>query len=193
MKRALTGLLLSVSASLPLSGAGLLAALPLVTLAVSSSASANGIADVTLSADAADIVLTVSSNGALHAPTVRTYPGAVRIRMYDARDTPLLRLVGDGGAVRSVDVGSGSDQSAALVMMLGDRTRVAPTDVRVERDAQKVVFKIARGLLPALREGSPMPVTAKPVVLPAKPAAAPAPVAFAAPAPVAAAAVAPAA
>jgi flagellar biogenesis protein FliO len=154
--------------------------------------SARAVEDVTLSADPADIVLTVSSDEALRAPTVRTYPGSVRIRFYDAHETPVLRLVGDGGAVRSVDVGNGSDNSAALVLMLGDRTRLAPTDVRVERDAGKVVFKIARGLLPALREGSPMPVSAKPLAAPrpAGPAqviataAAPQPVAAPAPAPV---------
>ncbi|MDB4989010.1 MAG: hypothetical protein JWN04_4188 [Myxococcaceae bacterium] len=165
-----------------------LAALALVlSTAVPSVAAARAVEDVTLSADPADIVLTVSSSEALHAPTVRTYPGAVRIRFYDARETPVLRLVGDGGAVRSVDVGSGSDQSAALFVLLGDKTRLAPTDIRVERDSQKVVFKIARGLLPAVREGSPMPMSAKPMVQPAKPVAPPAqaPVAAIVPPPVA--------
>ena len=163
MKRALASLTL----------AGALAA----TLLVPSIASARAVEDVTLSADLADIVLTVASDEALHAPTVRTYPGVVRIRFYDAHETPALRLVGDGGAVRSVDVGSGSDLSAAVVLMLGDRTRLAPADVRVERDEHKVVIKIARGLLPAVREGSPMQ-TAKQVlpkpVAPVAPAAKPA-------------------
>ena len=187
------------------------------TLLLPAHVTARAVEDVTLSADPADIVLTVASDEALHAPTVRTYPGLVRIRFYDAHETPLLRLVGDGGAVRSVDVGNGSDQSAALVLILGDKTRLAPTDVRVERDAHKVVFKIARGLLPAVREGSPMqtarqvlaprppPVsarTAAPVaapvlpvaVAPVPPAPAPEPVALApvAPAPVAAPQAAPA-
>ena len=176
-----------------------------VTLLVPSLASARAVEDVTLSADPADIVLTVASDAALHAPTIRTYPGVVRIRFYDAHETPALRLVGDGGAVRSVDVGSGSDLSAALVLMLGDRTRLAPADVRVERDEHKVVIKIARGLLPAVREGSPMqtakqvlpkpvaPVAAVVKAPVAKPAAPPAPqVASAVPTPPAAVAATPA-
>lgn len=143
-----------------------------VTLLVPSLASARAVEDVTLSADPADIVLTVASDAALHAPTIRTYPGVVRIRFYDAHETPALRLVGDGGAVRSVDVGSGSDLSAALVLMLGDRTRLAPADVRVERDEHKVVIKIARGLLPAVREGSPMQTAKQVLPKPVAPVAA---------------------
>jgi len=144
------------------------------------SVEAKAVEDVLITADAQDIVLTVVADEALHAPTVRTYSGSVRIRFYDAKDTPLLRLVGDGGAVRSVDVSEGSDKSAAVVVMLGDRTRLSPTDVRVERAGAKTVFRIARGLLPALREGSPMPIAqlvlAKPVSKPVAPPVVVAPV-----------------
>jgi len=153
--------------ALPLLAAAALALAP-------ARAEAKAVEDVLITSDAQDIVLTVVADEALHAPTVRTYSGSVRIRFYDAKDTPLLRLVGDGSAVRSVDVSEGSDKSAAVVVVLGDRTRLAPTDVRVERGGAKTVFRIARGLLPALREGSPMPsaqpAAAKPIN---KPVAAP--------------------
>jgi flagellar biogenesis protein FliO len=147
-------------------------------------AQAKAVEDVMLAADAQDLVLTVIADEPLRAPTIRTYAGSVRIRFYDAKDTPLLRLTGDGGAVRSVDVSEGSDKSAAVVMVLGDRTRLAPTDVRVERAGEKTVFRISRGLLPALREGSPMPtaqaVAPKPVARPAaQPTPSAAPVAIA--------------
>lgn len=158
-----------------------LVALALLSSAVTTPevAQAKAVEDVNITADAQDIVLTVVADEALRAPTIRTYAGSVRIRFYDAKDTPLLRLVGDGGAVRSVDVSEGSDKSAAVVLVLGDRTRLAPSDVRVERAGEKTVFRIARGLLPVLREGSPMnvaqAVAPKPAAKPvAAPAAAPA-------------------
>lgn len=170
----------------------LAAALLLAPALLPEHALAKAVEDVAITADAQDIVLTVVADEALHAPTVRTYSGSVRIRFYDAKDTPLLRLVGDGGAVRSVDVSEGSDKSAAVVLVLGDKTRLAPLDVRVERDGAKTVFRIARGLLPALREGSPMPVAQAVAPKPVAQAAAPKPVIkpIAVPAPVAVAPVA---
>jgi flagellar biogenesis protein FliO len=169
----------SRSYALPLLAAAALALSP-------ARAEAKAVEDVLITSDPQDIVLTVLADAALHEPTVRTYSGSIRIRFYDAKDTPLLRLVGDGGAVRSVDVSEGSDKSAAVVVVLGDRTRLAPSDVRVEREGAKTVFRIARGLLPTLHEGSPMPsvppVAAKPV---RKPVAAPVVAAPVAAAPVA--------
>ncbi|HEX5656576.1 MAG TPA: flagellar biosynthetic protein FliO [Polyangiales bacterium] len=159
-------------------------------------ASAKAIEDVLLGSDAQDIMITILADSTLNAPTVRTYAGSLRVRLYDTKETPLLKITGDGGAVRSVDVANGSDQTAAIVVNFTDRTRLNPTDVRIEREGGKVVLRIARGLLPALRENAPTaakpvpaPVAAAPKAEPkpaeAKPAPAPAPAPALVPAPVA--------
>jgi flagellar biogenesis protein FliO len=139
----------------------------LLSLAAPAPAFAKAIEDVLLGSDPQDIMITVLADQPLNPPTVRTYAGSLRIRLYDAKDTPLLKLTGDGGAVRSVDVANGSDQSAAVVVTFTDRTRLATSDVRVEQDGAKVVLRIARGLLPALRENAPAasPVGPKPAAV----------------------------
>jgi len=160
----------------------LLAALVLACTLAPRLALAKAIEDVTIGADASDIVINVISDEPLNAPAVRTYPGAVRLRFYDAKDPTQLKLPGDGGALRSVEVGQGSDHSAALTLLLGDKTRLSSTDVRIEMRGATISLRIARGLLPALREpeksadkpadkpaGPPAPAPA------AQPAAAPAP------------------
>jgi hypothetical protein len=147
--------------------------------------SAKAIEDVLLGSDAQDIMITILADSPLNAPTVRTYAGSLRVRLYDTKETPLLKITGDGGAVRSLDVANGSDQTAAIVVNFTDRTRLNPTDVRIEREGAKVVLRIARGLLPALREGASS--AAKPAPVPA-PVAPPVTVREPAPAPTAAAA-----
>ncbi|MET0283828.1 MAG: flagellar biosynthetic protein FliO [Polyangiales bacterium] len=146
--------------------------------------SAKAIEDVLLGSDAQDIIITVLADSTLNAPTIRTYSGSLRVRLYDTKDTPLMKLTGDGGAVKSVDVANGSDQTAAIVVNFTDRTRLNPTDVRVEREGGKVVLRIARGLLPALHENAPAPL-AKPVTPPAAAPVAAKPVEAPKPAPVA--------
>ncbi|HEY6877732.1 MAG TPA: flagellar biosynthetic protein FliO [Polyangiales bacterium] len=148
-------------------------------------AAAKAIEDVLLGADAQDVMITILADQPLNPPTVRAYSGSLRIRLYDTKDTPLLKLTGDGGAVKSVDVANGSDQTAAIVVNFTDRTRLNANDVRVEREGGKIVLRIARGLLPALRENAPAatPVAAKP----AAPVAAPTPAVVAPPAPLPAA------
>jgi flagellar biogenesis protein FliO len=113
-------------------------------------AQAKEIEDVTFGADAADVIVTVLSDQGLNAPSVRTYAGLVRVRFYDADDVAALRFDGDGGAVRVVELGRGSDKSAALNIALGDKTKLALSDVRIERLDTKTVIRIARGLLPAM-------------------------------------------
>lgn len=155
-----------------------IAALALAVSALMPSAAfAKAIEDVLLGSDAQDIMITVLADQPLNAPTVRTYAGSLRIRMYDAKDTPLLKLTGDGGAVKSVDVANGSDQSAAVVVNFTDKTRLNASDVRVEREGGKVIFRIARGLLPALREN--VPAASKPAVVAPAPTPVAAPVAAA--------------
>ncbi len=132
--------------------------------------SAKAIEDVLLGSDAQDITITILADSPLNPPTVRTYAGSLRIRLYDTKDTPLLKITGDGGAVKSVDVANGSDQTAAVVVNFTDRTRLNPADVRIEREGAKVTLRVARGLLPAVHENAPAPI-ARPVSLPvAKPA-----------------------
>lgn len=113
---------------------------------------AKEVADVRFAADAADVVLTVKADEALRAPTIRTYAGSVRVRFYDAEQSKLVTVEGDGSAVRSVDLGRGSDKTAAVNVKLGDRTKLAVSDVRVEVDGEITTLRIARGLLPAVRE-----------------------------------------
>lgn len=136
---------------------------------------AKAVEDVRLDTDANDVVVTVVADEALAVPAVRTAPGSVRVRFYDAKDTRILRLSGDGGAVRAVDLTRGSDQTAALTINFGDRTKLAPADVRVESEGDTVTLRIARGLLPAVRQlpGAPL--------VPAQAKSAPAPVAAKAP------------
>ena len=133
-------------------------------------AQAKAVEDVRLDTDGSDVVVTVVADEALATPNVRTSPGSVRVRFYDANQTKSLRVNGDGGAVRHVDLGRGSDQTAALVISFGDRTKLAPADVRVERDGDTTTLRIARGLLPAVRGALPPPAAAKPAA--AAPAAA---------------------
>jgi hypothetical protein len=132
---------------------------------------AKAVEDVRFSADADDVVVTVLADQALHAPTVRTYPGMVRVRFYDADQWPFLTVAGDGGAVRSLELGPGSDQTAALTLFLGDKTRLGASDVRVEHTGGVTVLKIARGLLPAVgvaRPPQPLAHKAKPVAPPVR-------------------------
>jgi len=114
---------------------------------------AKAVEDVRLDTDGADVVVTVVADEPLHAPSVRTSAGSVRVRFYDATETKLVRLPGDGGAVRSVELARGSDRTAALTLMFGDRTKLAISDVRVETDGDTTTLRIARGLLPAVRDG----------------------------------------
>lgn len=153
---------------------------------------AKAVEDVTYAADPSDVIITVFADETLNTPSVRTYSGLVRVRFYDAEDPELVRFEGDGGAIKVIELSRGSDKSAALNIALGDKTKLASSDVRVERDGEKTVIRIARGLLPALGKGVPMvaavaPAPAKPQA-PAKPAAVQpslpaAPVAQSAPAP----------
>lgn len=113
---------------------------------------AKEVADVRFAADAADVVLTVKADEALRAPSVRTYAGSVRVRFYDADQSKLVTVEGDGSAVRSVELGRGSDKTAAVTVKLGDRTKLSVSDVRVEVDGDTTTLRIARGLLPAVRE-----------------------------------------
>ncbi len=181
MRRVLAGLVLVLSSLMP-------------ALAL-----AKGIEEVSFSADGNDVVITVRSDEALQAPTIRTMAGSVRVRFYDAKNAPTMHVAGDGGAVRAVDLTRGSDQSAAMMIVFSDHTHIAPADVRVERAADKTVLKIARGLLPALNDDALTSAAAKahavasasaatPAAAPAATPAAKPPVSAAAPAPVAKAA-----
>jgi flagellar biogenesis protein FliO len=146
---------------------------------------AKAVEDVRLDTDASDVIVTVVADETLAVPVVRTAPGSVRVRFYDAKDTRILRLNGDGSAVRAVDLTRGSDQTAALTINFGDRTKLAPADVRVESEGDTITLRIARGLLPAVRQvpGAPaVPAQAKTAPAPSpvaakEPAAAPAPAA----------------
>jgi flagellar biogenesis protein FliO len=115
---------------------------------------AKAIEDLQIAADPADLVVTVLSDVPLRTPTIRTYAGLVRVRFYDVLQPASMRVDGDGGALRAAELGRGSDQTAALTLVLGDQTKIEPADVRVEIAGSTITMRLARGLLPAIREGA---------------------------------------
>lgn len=131
---------------------------------------AKSIEELQIAADPSDLVVTVRSDVALRTPTIRTYAGMVRVRFYDVMLPESMHLDGDGGALRAAELGRGSDQSAALTLVLGDQTKLAPADVRVEIAGASTTLRLARGLLPAIREellpaqpARPQPARAQPI------------------------------
>lgn len=134
-------------------------------------AQAKSVEEVRIAADAADMVITVLSDVPLRTPTIRTYAGLVRVRFYDVMQPQSVRVAGDGGALRAAELGRGSDQTAALTLVLGDQTKLAPADVRVEIAGTTTTLRLARGLLPPIREGAIATQPARPEPPPAQPIA----------------------
>jgi hypothetical protein len=138
-------------------------------------AEAKAIEDMRLAADANDIVITVLTEGTLNTPTVRTGPGVVRVRLSDVVGSMPKKLEGDGSALRSLELIPWGDGTAAIAIMLGDQTRLLPTDLRVQTNSDHMTLRIARGLLPPLSDDPNVRVVAKkppkpPDAKPAEPA-----------------------
>jgi flagellar biogenesis protein FliO len=166
---------------------------------------AQGIEGLTMTSDPEDIVFTVRADESLHTPSVQTYEGSVRVRFREMDTPEVIQVRGDGAAIKLADVRGGSHDSSVLRLDLGDATKLAVEDVRVEKRGHSVVVRIARDLLPPMAEprthdgkaaaaaaAAPVATPAAPVAkaapAPAKaevPAAAAAPVKPAAPAPLA--------
>jgi len=148
----------------------------MLLLSFAGSASAQSIESVTMTSDPADIVFTLRADKPLPTPVVRTYEGSVRLR-FAASDAPeSIQSKGDGKAIKDVDVRSGSHGTAVMKLELGDNTRLTEADVRVENRKHIAVVRIARDLLPPMREAQP-PVAEKPAAAVAAPVVAAASVA----------------
>lgn len=136
-------------------------------LSLAGSASAQSIESVTMTSDSQDIVFTLRADKPLAAPAVRTYEGAVRLRFPESDVASSIQEKGDGAAIKELDVRSGSHGTAVMKLELGDNTKLSDADVRVESRKHIAVVRIARDLLPPMREAR-----AQPLAQPAAPAAA---------------------
>lgn len=138
-------------------------------------ASAQSIEGVTMTSDPNDVVFTLRADKALGTPTVKAYEGSIRVRFPESSAPNSITNPGDGAAVKLIDVRSGSHSSAVMRLEFGDNTKLRDDDVRIENRKTSVVVRIARDLLPPLRE----PKQAEPAKKLETPAPAAAPVAAA--------------
>jgi flagellar biogenesis protein FliO len=151
-------------------------------LGYASMVEAQGIEGLTMTSDPEDIVFTVRADEPLHTPSVQTYEGSVRVRFREMDTPQAIQVRGDGAAIKLADVRGGSHDSSVLRLDLGDATKLAIEDVRVEKRGHSVVVRIARDLLPPTAEprtqdgkaAAPVAVAAAPVAAPAAPVAKPA-------------------
>jgi flagellar biogenesis protein FliO len=145
-------------------------------------AQAQAIESVTMTSDPSDVVFTVRADKALNTPSVRTYEGQVRVRFPDTSAPQAIQVKGDGAAIKLVDVRGGSHDSAMMRLDLGEASKLSAEDVRIENRKHIMVVRIARDVLPPLREyveepakkALPAPAEA-PKALPSAPLALPAP------------------
>lgn len=107
--------------------------------------------DVTLTSDASDVVITVRGDENLTAPSVNSYEGQLRVRFPAARVQHTVQVPGDGGAIANVELRAGSHETAVIQLSLGDDTKLAVSDLRLELKKNTVVMKIARDLLPPMK------------------------------------------
>ncbi|HEX6246210.1 MAG TPA: flagellar biosynthetic protein FliO [Polyangiales bacterium] len=142
-----------------------------------SAVEAQSIEAVTMTSDPNDVVFTLRADKPLSTPSVRAYEGSVRVRFPDSSAPASITQPGDGAAIKLIDVRSGSHGSSVMRLEFGDSTKLSGEDVRIENRKTSVVVRIARDLLPPLREPkaaepkkAEAPVAAAPVA--AKPAAA---------------------
>jgi flagellar biogenesis protein FliO len=150
--------------------------------ALATGAEAQSIESVTMTSDPSDVVFTVRADKALSMPSVRSYEGQVRVRFPDTSAPQAIQVKGDGAAIKLVDVRGGSHDSAMMRLDLGEATKLAAEDVRIENRKHIMVVRIARDVLPPLREyveepakkALPAPAEA-PKALPSAPLALPAP------------------
>lgn len=124
-------------------------------LSIAGSASAQSVESVTMTSDSEDIVFTLRADKPLATPVVRTYEGAVRLRFPDSSAPESIQNKGDGKAIKEVDVRSGSHGTTVMKLELGDNTKLTEADVRVENRKHIAVVRIARDLLPPMREAQP--------------------------------------
>jgi flagellar biogenesis protein FliO len=150
-------------------------------LGYASLAQAQGIEGLTMTSDPEDIVFTVRADEPLHTPSVQTYEGSVRVRFREMDTPEVIQVRGDGAAIKLADMRGGSHDSSVLRLDLGDATKLAIEDVRVEKRGHSVVVRIARDLLPPMAEPrthdgkTAAPLAAAPIAAPAAPVAKPAP------------------
>jgi flagellar biogenesis protein FliO len=117
-----------------------------------SAVEAQSIEAVTMTSDPNDVVFTLRADKPLSTPTVRAYEGSVRVRFPDSSAPSSITQPGDGAAIKLIDVRSGSHSSAVMRLEFGDSTKLSGEDVRIENRKTSVVVRIARDLLPPLRE-----------------------------------------
>jgi flagellar biogenesis protein FliO len=119
---------------------------------ISAAAQAQAIESVTMTSDPADVVFTLRADKPLSMPSVRASEGTVRVRFPDADAPQSIQVHGDGAAIKLVDVRGGSNDSVMMRIDLGEQTKLASGDVRVENRKHIMVVRIARDVLPPLRE-----------------------------------------
>jgi hypothetical protein len=131
---------------------------------VPSFASALNLEEVTLTSDPSDVIVTVRADEPLTTPLVKSYEGEVRIRFPASHVARTHQVHGDGRALQMIELRPGSHDTTVLRFDLGDETRLSEGDVRVEQRKGATVFRIARDLLPPMRELAPVaePAAQKP-------------------------------
>jgi flagellar biogenesis protein FliO len=135
-----------------------------------------------MTSDPNDVVFTLRADKALSTPSVRTYEGQVRVRFPETDAPQSLQVNGDGTAIKLIDVRGGSHDSVMMRLDLGENTKLSADDVRIENRKHIMVVRIARDVLPPLREPHTEPAkkalpqtTDAPKALPSAPLALPAP------------------
>jgi flagellar biogenesis protein FliO len=141
-------------------GTGLLSTCFAVLGLLPTQAQALRLEEVTFTSDPSDVIITVRGDENPTAPSVKNYDGEVRIRFPDARVLKTMAVPGDGRALASIELRAGSSGTGVVTLDLADETKLADRDVRVETRKNATVFRIARDLLPPLKEVPPAPATA---------------------------------
>jgi flagellar biogenesis protein FliO len=154
-------------------GTGLLSACFAALGLLPSQAQALRLDDVTFTSDPADIIITVRGDETPTTPTVKNYDGEVRIRFPEARVLKAMSVPGDGRALASIELRAGSSGTGVVTLDLADETKLADRDVRVETRKNATVFRIARDLLPPLKEtvAAPVPTVEPPLTAASRSAA----------------------
>lgn len=148
-----------------------LALFALAAMPLSSASADNRITDasVHLSEDAWELRLEAQET--LGEPRVHTSRGFVRVWFPQMR-AARFDEAGDGGAVRSVRVRAGVQDSAVSIIRIGDQRRIAESAVQVMRDGSIARVRIARSDLPLVRTVPTRPAREASAQSEAEPAAA---------------------
>jgi hypothetical protein len=133
-------------------------------LALSCSASlahADDVNRVRYALEAQDAILRIAADTDLRAPRMRIERGTVRLWFAGLDQKHFLDEAGDGEAIRHASVRPGEADTALVVLRLGDRRRLAESDVRVAVEGHTATVAPASA---AAASAAPASATAAPAL-----------------------------